>query len=385
MKPEGWSEVPLGDILDLSSGKRPELTDGGAIPVFGGNGPMGSTTTSLIDEPTIVIGRVGSPGTTHRTRGPAWVSDNALYVTDLLKDTSLDFLQPLLEFVGLEQYATSSSHPSLSQRRIFSVQVPWPPRDEQRKIAAILSSVEDRIVTGHRAAQQARRVRQGLLRELMTAGCGHSQFRTTRIGQIPEQWSLSRAADLCKKISVGIVVRPASLYVDDGVPCIRSGNISKNGIVDDEWVYISEDSSRQHSKSILHSGDVVVVRSGDPGTACVVPEWLDKCNCIDVIFARPRQDRLDPQFFSLFLNSFAGRKQVVEKRGGLAQKHLNVGALKQVQVPVPSLEEQQLIVERVGAVVDVEKASLAELDRLKRLRSGLMQEIFTGRVRLPAA
>ena len=106
--PSGWSIRALGSVLTLSSGKRPRLVSGGAIPVFGGNGIMGRTEAVLCDHTTIVIGREGAPGAVQVASGPIWVSDNAFHVTSIEDSVDLAFLAWAIADMRLERKAVLS-------------------------------------------------------------------------------------------------------------------------------------------------------------------------------------------------------------------------------------------------------------------------------------
>src|SRR5206468_2186449 len=121
-------------------------------------------------------------------------------------------------------------------------------------------------------------------------------------------------------------------------------------LVADDLVYFSQaDNAGALSKSKLRAGDVLIVRTGYPGTSCVVPKEFDGANCIDIIFARPGP-YVESAYLSRFLNSDAGKTQATSSSHGLAQQHLNVGAVKRILVALPDLDEQREIVESLAAV-----------------------------------
>jgi type I restriction enzyme, S subunit len=103
------------------------------------------------------------------------------------------------------------------------------------------------------------------------------------------------------------------------------------------------------SKSKLRVGDVLVVRTGYPGTSCVVTEQFNGANCIELVILRPRKTML-AEFLSRFFNSESGRQQALNAKTGLAQQHLNVGAVKRTKVPFPSLDEQREITDILQTV-----------------------------------
>lgn len=150
-------------------------------------------------------------------------------------------------------------------------------------------------------------------------------------------------------VTVGIVVKPAALYVDGGgVPALRSLNVLPNRLVEDELVYISEGAHHDRAKSQLQGGEVVVVRSGRPGDAAVVPMDGDERHAIDLLIVRCRSD-IKPAYLSTYLNSREGRAQMLGRSAGTAQQHLNAGQLKQVKIPIIDLASQDVVVERAEA------------------------------------
>lgn len=162
---------------------------------------------------------------------------------------------------------------------------------------------------------------------------------------LPEGWIQTTVSEACETVSVGIVVNPSSYYVDAsvGVRAFRSGNIRENKVNDSNWVFLSEEGHRKNKKSILRAGDVVVVRTGFAGTACVVPAEYDGTNCIDILFARPKRRQLLPEYLSQLTNSELGRRQVLSGQSGLAQKHLNVSSYEKMKFGLPPVAEQERI------------------------------------------
>jgi len=201
---------------------------------------------------------------------------------------------------------------------------------------------------------------------------------------IPEDWTLEEANGLCSQISVGIVVRPAQYYVEEGsgVRTFRSANVGEGFVKDRDWIYISAEGHRLNQKSALKSGDVLVVRTGYPGTACVVSDEFSGSNCIDIIFARPINDRITSGFLCLFTNSEYGKKQVLDGQGGMAQQHFNVGAFKELLIPLPPLIEQRRIARFLDgwdvAIETREKLVAAKQRRLDWIRL----RVLTGASRL---
>ncbi len=207
----------------------------------------------------------------------------------------------------------------------------------------------------------------------------------TPAGEIPVDWGWARTEEICQRISVGIVIAPSQYYTADkeGTLAFRSANVREGKINDSNWIRLNREGHRKNSKSELKQGDVLVVRTGAPGTACVVTKEFEGSNCIDLVIARPDQGRINSDYLCLFFNSDFGRRQAFSKQGGLAQKHLNVGAVAQLIVPLPPLPEQRRIAD-ILSTWDRAIETLESLIAAKELRKqALMEQLLSGRKRLP--
>lgn len=202
---------------------------------------------------------------------------------------------------------------------------------------------------------------------------------------VPNGWITKQVKDICSQVSVGIVIKPAQYYVDkdQGVRAFRSANVREGRVGNGEWVYLSHEGNLKNSKSQLKTGDVLVVRSGYPGTACVLPEEYNGSNCIDIIFARPQKNVVIPEYLCAFTNSEQGKKQVLNTQGGLAQKHLNVDAYGKMRIPLPPLPEQK----KIARILSTWDKAIETVDKLiensKQQKKALMQQLLTGKKRLP--
>ncbi len=236
-----------------------------------------------------------------------------------------------------------------------------PPKDEQRRIAEILWAADESI-------QQLRVVLNKLdklknLNSLRAFDASNKQIKTCP------------CTLLCDEITVGIVVTPAKYYVSHGIPALRSLNVFPDRFVLDEIVYLSDEGHMQHVKSQLHEGDVVIVRSGRAGDAAVVTEELEGYNCIDLIIVRPNSE-LRAKYLSRFLNSSIGQKQLYKGTAGTAQKHFNVGALKVVNIPVLTTDEQDNIITELDIIDEHITKTTKHVERVGKLKNILLNKLL---------
>ncbi len=113
-------------------------------------------------------------------------------------------------------------------------------------------------------------------------------------------------------VQVGIVIKPTRYYAEgsNGVKAFRSLNIGPMSIQDDDWVYFTEEAMKETQRTIARTGDVLVVRSGNPGTSCVVPPEYDGCNVVDLIIAHPKIDKILPEYLCAYTNMPHGKNQI---------------------------------------------------------------------------
>lgn len=191
---------------------------------------------------------------------------------------------------------------------------PLPPIEKQNRIAGILWAADEMKNNYSKVLISLQSLQDALISNLFRDASNRLTFKP--------------ALDVCKKISVGIVIKPASYYVnEDGVPALRSLNVFPGRFELDDLVYISKDGNKKNHKSILLAGDVAIVRTGRPGDVCVVGDEQAGFNAIDLIIARTNQEIL-PVYLCTFINSNFAKKQFKRGITGTAQTHFNIGEFK---------------------------------------------------------
>jgi len=173
---KGWRWVRLGKILDLSNGKsitKKEMKEDGAYLVYGSNGVIGKANKYLINKDTIVIGRVGACGVVNIAKAPAWISDNAMYVSKLSDDIDILFLYYALTHLDLSRLAKIVAQPSISQEPIKEQKIPIPFKnrqpalDEQKRIITYLDTIQQKAQALQRLQEETEkeveRLREAIL------------------------------------------------------------------------------------------------------------------------------------------------------------------------------------------------------------------------------
>jgi type I restriction enzyme S subunit len=291
----------------------------------------------------------------------------------------------------LNVLSTGAIQAYLSRDDFRRLRLPQPPSDEQIAITAFLdqetAKIDALVGEQRQLIELLREKRSVLITESVTGGL-QSNVRTKPsgidwLGQVPEHWVIRRLRHLSPKITVGIVVEPSRYYVDSGVPALRSLNIAPGRITLDNLVFISAEANKMHAKSILQSGDLVAVRSGQPGTTAVVPPELDGCNCIDLIIIR-RPRGCTARFLCWYLASHAAVTQFAIGVDGAIQRHFNVGTAHDLIVVVPPRVEQDAIADFLEAETRRLDTLITEVDHaiglLLERRAALISAAVTGQI-----
>ena len=161
-----WKTYKWGDLISLEYGKPihdKNLLDG-QYPVYGTNGKIGtSNLPPLCKHPSIIIGRKGAYRGVHYSNNPFSVIDTAFFVEPKTSTLDLKWAYYKLLTVDINKMDSGSAIPSTDRYEIYSLSVELPPLDEQRRIAGILGSLDDKIELNRRInANLEAQAQQGL-------------------------------------------------------------------------------------------------------------------------------------------------------------------------------------------------------------------------------
>ena len=298
-----------------------------------------------------------------------------------------------IDRVDAETFGTKM--PRADWDTIGNLFIPLPPLPEQHAIADYLdqetSKIDALIAEQERLLSLLAEKRRTLITQAVTRGLNPNvPMRNSGVkwlGEIPRHWELKRLKFISPEITVGIVVTPAKYYEDSGVPCLRSLNVKETGLTNTDLVYISPESNELLSKSKVFTGDLVSVRSGQPGTTAIVDERFDGANCIDLIIIR-HDPLFDSHFLAYFLNSEAAIVQFSEGSEGAIQQHFNIETAKDLLISLPPLSEQRIIVSMIAAEAaklgTLKQAAKRAIDLLHDRRAALISAAVTGQIRAGA-
>ncbi|MDM8543320.1 restriction endonuclease subunit S [Desulfococcaceae bacterium HSG9] len=194
-------------------------------------------------------------------------------------------------------------------------------------------------------------------------------------------WKEFKLKDVCDKITVGYVGPMAGEYRDSGIPFLRSRNIKPFKLDYEQLKFVDKNFHQKLKKSELLAGDVVVVRTGYPGTACVIPESLGVANCSDLVIIRTGK-MLNSYFLTAIFNSIFGQKLVAGHLVGVAQQHFNITVAKELKLKFPPKKLQDKIAAILSAYDDLIENNKRRIALLEKMAEEIYREWFV-RFRFP--
>jgi type I restriction enzyme S subunit len=295
-------------------------------------------------------------------------------------------------FVGeVVARSTGVSYPAINASEIGNLPFPLLALDHQQTIADYLdcktAEIDALIAKKRRMIDLLHEKRQALISEAVTKGLEPDvpmkDSGIEWLGRIPSHWTLTRLKYIAPNVTVGIVVTPVKYYVNEGIPCLRSLNVKETGLRNEDLVFINEDSNLLHSKSIIRSGDLVSVRTGQPGTTAIVDSRFDGANCIDLIIVR-RCKTYSTSYLCNYMNSDVAKAQYSAGSSGAIQQHFNVETASNLLVPLPPKPEQDALAEHISKECDridfMETKISEQISKLLEYRQTLISAAVTGKI-----
>jgi type I restriction enzyme S subunit len=303
--------------------------------------------------------------------------------------------------------AQGSGQPNLSKQLIDRTKVKLPPLPQQKKIAKILSTVDNLIEQTRALIDKYTAIKQGMMADLFTRGIdlsgtaetnpNHGQLRPsyeeapelykeTELGWVPREWDLCLLGALAE-ISSGITLGNVYEGIDAvEVPYLRVANV-QDGYLDLSEVKKITISKMNLSRYRLKSGDVLMNEGGDfdkLGRGTIWKGEIDSCCHQNHVFkVRTNRLLLMPEYLSYWSASPYGKKYfVLSSKQSTNLASINSSQLKKFPVLIQSSKEQIEIVRRLHTL-DCSLLSMSEnMSKYEKIKKGLMQDLLTGKVRV---
>ena len=396
-----WKTVTLGEFAPFTYGKGLPVgkrNPSGVTPVFGSNGIVGYHDSSLTDGPTIIIGRKGTVGAVHYSPIPCWPIDTAFFITGN-DPTLVKFKYYALSMLGLERMNSDSAVPGLNRSDAHARTLLLPGESEQRAIAHILGTFDDRIELNRRMNETLEGMARVLFKSWFVdfdpvrakmegrdtglppevAALFPDRLVDSELGEIPEGWEVKTLGDLCHKPQYGYTASAKEEHV--GPKFLRITDINKKAWIDWESVPYCEITEDDLDKYRLYKGDVLIARMADPGHSVVIEESQEVVFASYLIRFRPIHER-HTRLLQYWLRSEGYWKLVSGRGAGTTRASLNAKVLSRFPLVVPSVPVADTFEGQIASLRARVIGNASEVRTLAALRDSLLPKLVSGEVRV---
>jgi type I restriction enzyme S subunit len=401
--PDGWQVFRLGDLCEVTGGGGLGLTkkddyQSSGIPAYSAAGQDGYVDVAEFDAEAVVLSSIGARcGRCFYASGKWATLANTQVI--LPKDGRLD-ARYLYFRVNRRSFwpISGSAQPFIKPSAIRDCWIEVPPASEQKRIVNVLDTVDAAIQETDSVVEKQEQVKTGLLQDLLTRGLDADgrlrdperepeAFRETELGTLPLDWEVVDLEAITKRITDGSHQAVDTLPEgSDGIPflyvsCIRNGEIYW-----DQASRITRETFESISKGKEPKPGVILYTTvGSYGHAALVEEEAYFSFQRHVGYIDPDTDEISPQFLAYWLDSEYCKRHADKIALGSSQKTVTLRDLARYPVPLPSYEEQKMIAERLDESDSSIQGNKSYKNNLQSLKTGLMQDLLTGRVRVPEA
>jgi type I restriction enzyme S subunit len=265
-------------------------------------------------------------------------------------------------------------------------------KTEQSKIAEILSTVDRAIEQTEGLIAKQQRIKTGLMQDILTRGIDEHgnlrseethEFKDSPLGRIPVEWEvfiLNDCVPTVAPICYGILM-PGQGH-DGGVPVIKVKDVIGGRIIQNNILLTDPKIDAQYRRSRLRDGDLLLTIRGTTGRVAIVPPELNGANITQDTARIRLKDGFSNFFFYFLMQSVQLQDQIKLHTLGQAVKGINIGEVKRLSFGLPDKTEQFEISKRLIAIQQLLDSSEERFRKLCSLKTALMQDLLTGKVRV---
>lgn len=375
--------ISLGELFELKYGKslRKDKRSHGKVPVYGSNGLVDYHNESIVNKPTVVVGRKGSIGEVHLVSIPCWPIDTTYFVESQGKyDYDLEWLYRILKTLRLQDLNRSAAIPGLNREDVYRIEVKLPPLDDQKRIAHLLGKVEGLIARRKQHLQQL----DDLLKSVFLEMFGP---------QVPgySDWPLVEIKDLAANYKGAMRTGPFgsnllhSEFTSEGdVAVLGIDNAVQNRFVWGERRFITYEKYQEFKSYRIYPRDVIVTIMGTIGRSAVIPDDIPLAiNTKHLAAITLNKEIANPLFVSYSIHSSPFiLNQFKSKNRGAIMSGLNLGLIKETKLRRPPIALQDQFAAIHRKIDEVKSCYQQSLTDLEMLYGALSQKAFKGELDL---
>jgi len=377
-----WTKTKLGEFAPFVYGKGlPQAKRiEGAIPVYGSNGIVGTHSEALVKEPAVIIGRKGSVGEVHLSKGQSWPIDTAFYALGS-KNADLNFLFYLLKTLPITSNSDSAV-PGLNRDFAHSLEILVPEIRGQIVIGNILANIDAKISVNENLSRTLENIAQTIFKSWFidfdpvkakmagknpagmddtTAALFPDSMEESELGLIPSGWQVKLLGDLVTPKKGKTITRASC--VDGDVPVVAGG---------------LQPAYFHNTANVLQPVITVSASGANAGYVRLYLEdiWASDCSYINSEITQT------VHFWYLFLSR--NQELIYGMQQGAAQPHIYPSDLMRLKVSYPNSIDAVLKFEETVTPLFLQIGALErQNESLRSLRDSLLPRLISGELQIP--
>ena len=386
----GFAECLDGFRKPINASER--ATRIGDVPYYGATGQVGWIDDYLTDEELVLLGEDGAPflelmkDKAYLISGKAWVNNHAHILKSYYSHVGNLYLVNYLNCFNFTGYVNGTTRLKLTQASMNTIPIPLPPLPEQQRIVARIESLFAKLDEAKEKAQAVvdsfEENKQAVLYQVLFGNLTENWRKKRKIDK-GQTWAIQTLQSVClTKITDGTHKTP-TYCGEEGVPFISAKDVTSGVICWDNIKYITPELHKElYERLAPQIDDVLLAKNGTTGVAAIVD--VDKVFDLYVTLAvlRPDKSIILPRYLLNVVNSPICKNQFDEHLTGIGVPNLHLRDIKEVEIPVPSLDEQKEIVRILDNILDKQQQakSAAEqvLDQIDTMKKAILARAFRG-------
>ena len=399
--PEEWEVVNMGDnkVSEIVMGQSPPSsfynTSGEGMPFLQGNADFGEiypsrsiycTKPLKIAEKGDILLSVRAPvGELNISAFKCIIGRGLAAIRCKDKKTHSKYLYYYLKFTvnRLRSLSTGSTFKAVGKDTLSYFEICLPDFEEQQKIAEILSTADEAIQRVNDQIIKTERLKKGLMQTLFTNGIGHTEFKMTEIGEIPEEWEISKLSKIFRVFTGTTPSTKIGKYWSNGniewLTPKDLGQMADALVIPSSEKKITPEAFKESGLNLIPEESILISTRAPVGYVGINKEEItfnQGCKGLVPI----ERESTNSSFYAYYLKY--RRNYLVLASSGSTFKELSKERLASLDVPIPPLPEQQKITDILTTVDDELKLLRNNREHMEKLKKGLMGDLLTGRVRV---
>lgn len=291
--------------------------------------------------------------------------------------------------------ATGTTRYTLSKSDFQSLEFEYPENPkEQTAIANILSKVDKTIEATKNSIKASDKLKKALMQNLLTGklkpdGTWRKEdefYEDEKFGKVPIGWQIIKGNKITDKITKGQSPKWQGFeYQDSGILFVTSENVRDGYIEVDSPKYLPIEFHNKIKNSQLQNDDILInIVGASIGRCAVFNLDVEYANTNQAVCVFRPNDENDSDFLAYYLQNGYTQQRLLGTQVETARANLSLGDFRKFKFIIPkSKDEQILIAEKLNEVVSTIQSKQDKIKKLQRLKKSLMQNLLTGKVRLP--